>query len=130
MKHVKHCEAVHKSSTIQLSGNRRYLLTSDVLWEKILAIRFGFLHVLTVIFQTNSCGKWWLKPGFTEFQTGLGGGRGGAGAVVAFPVVLFFPGSVGYPGGSFHLHMTSAKISESKYVDICNFSPDLIKICQ
>ena len=31
-----------------------------------------------------------------EFQTGLGGGRGGAGAVVAFPVavvpVLFFPG--------------------------------------
>ena len=41
-----------------------------------LTIRFGFLHVLIVIFQTiqtNSCGKCWLKPGFTEFQTGLGG---------------------------------------------------------
>ena len=54
--------------------------------------------------QTNSCGKCWLKPGFTtEFQTGLGG-RGGAGAVVAFPVLFFLAvWDILEIHGSFHL---------------------------
>ena len=78
-------------------------------------------------FQTNSCGKCWLKPGFTEFQTGLGG----QGPVQSWlsPCRCFSSLAVDI----LEIHgrsLTSAKISESKYVDICNFSPDLIKFHQ
>ena len=131
MKHVKHCEGVHKSSAIQLSGNKRYLLNSNLLGEKTLTIRFGFLHVLIVIFQTiqtNSCGKCWLKPGLTtEFQTGLGG-RGPVQSWLS-PWCRCFS-SLAVDILEIEVSISDICKNQSKYVDICNFSPDLIKIHQ
>ena len=51
----------------------------------------------------------------------------GAGAVVAFPVVpvLFFPGS-GYPGDPWKISDIQKSRNPNR-LNICNFSPDLIK---
>ena len=128
VKHVKHCETAQKSSTIQLSGNRRYLLNSDLLGEKtLLTIRFGCFTCFNRNFPDTFMWKvlieTWLKPlSFKQVSSSRGQVQS-----VADPV-LFFPGS-GYPGDPWKFpSLTSAKISESKYVDICNFSPDLLKI--
>ena len=127
MKHVKHSETVHQSSTIQLSGNWGYLLNSNLGTKMYyITIRFGFLHVLIVIFQTNSCGKCWLKPGFTEFQTGLGG-RGPVQSWLS-PWCRCF--SLAVDILEIEVSISDICKSQSKYVDFCNFSPDLIKIHQ
>ena len=92
-----------------------------------MTIRFGFLHVLTVFFQTNSCGKCCFKPGLTEFQTGLGG-RGPVQSWLS-PWCRCFS-SLAVDILEIEVSISDICKSQSKYVDFCNFSPDLMKIHQ